>query len=206
MKFQKPLQVVTPTLDGDVLYVLVRANAWFTAPQITDLIGDRSTEGVRRVLLRLVEQGIVERENSGPIYRFRANRNHLAFEPVRSLAVQWETFLARLGDALSFWSDVPVYGAVFGSAARRTMGLSSDIDIFLVKNGDDQIDEWHQHVADLESRVSEWTGNDARVLWMSTSEVRVRAAEPILASVARDGIVVIGDMFWLKSRLARGEA
>jgi len=55
MQTQQPLAAITPTLDGDVLVVLARADAPFTAGVIQKLLGGRSYAGIRKVLDRLVE-------------------------------------------------------------------------------------------------------------------------------------------------------
>ncbi|WKK72696.1 hypothetical protein Q0F99_07165 [Rathayibacter oskolensis] len=45
MRTQSPLSVITPTVDGDVLAVLARADQAFTISEIRSLVGGRSPRG-----------------------------------------------------------------------------------------------------------------------------------------------------------------
>lgn len=203
MQFQKPFAVITPSADGDVLDVLARApHVWFTSATLSRMTETRSAEGVRLVLIRLVEQGIVERESTTQGHRFRLNADHLAADAVIAISQQWATFLARLAREVERWTPPPVYGAIFGSAARRDMQTSSDIDVFLVRSDQDVSEEWFQNVAGLERQASAWTGNDVRTLWMSESEVVDRAGETVLRDIVREGISITGDQLWF-SRAVR---
>src|SRR5690625_7418836 len=59
MDTRRPLAIVTPTLDGDVLTRLALAEASFTPGQLQRFLPDVSVAGVRRVLKRMSVQGIV---------------------------------------------------------------------------------------------------------------------------------------------------
>jgi hypothetical protein len=199
MNFDRPLNVVTPSVDGDVLTALALADAWFTTGRIHQTIGRHSEDGVRRVLRRLAEQGIVETLSGGPAVLYRLNRRHLAAPAVIQLAnLRWD-LVHRLSDALKRWTVPPVFAALFGSAAWRGMSAGSDIDIFLVRpDAITSIDEWAESTAELQSDVSAWTGNDARVFELSEENVLQRAAdEPVIGDVIDHGIPLLGDMEWL---------
>jgi hypothetical protein len=60
----RPLEVVTPTVDGDVLAVLADAATAFTAGQVHHLSGRRTVDGIRNALNRLAEQGVVRSERT----------------------------------------------------------------------------------------------------------------------------------------------
>ena len=60
MDFSRPMSVITPTVDGDVLTALAQADASFTPGRLHKVIGRHSEDGVRRALRRLVRQGVVE--------------------------------------------------------------------------------------------------------------------------------------------------
>ena len=66
MDFRRPLSVVAPTLDGDVLGVLAGAEEEFTGRRIHQVLGHGSEAGVRKAADRLVEQGIVDSPAGGP--------------------------------------------------------------------------------------------------------------------------------------------
>jgi predicted nucleotidyltransferase len=198
MDLARPLGVVTPTLDGDVLAALALADAAFTAGQLHRILPQHSEDGIRRVLHRLTAQGIVSSERIGGAYLYRLNRAHLAAEPITALARLRARFLDLIEKMLAAWDPAPVYGAVFGSAARSTMRADSDIDVLLVRPDSCDRARWEDLVVTLAASISEWTGNDARVLEFSESEVR-RAGrdEPALADVRDHGLTVAGSAAWL---------
>ena len=129
----RPFATVTPTLDGDVLAVLATHHAAFTTGQIHRVLNRFSEEGIRKVLSRLVRQGVVLLERVGQAYAYRLNTAHLAAEPIVALAKLFNKFLTRLEEQLSGWDHPPAYAAVFGSAVRGTMTAESDVDLFLVR-------------------------------------------------------------------------
>lgn len=206
MDLAHPLAVVTPTVDGDVLAVLALADASFTTGQIHRLLGRFSEDGVRRALRRLTGQGIVLKTSAGNSHLYRLNRDHLAAEPVMELATIPQRLRQRIEDVLQHWDPAPVYGAVFGSAARRLMRGDSDIDVFLVRPNDADRHVWDEQVSRLVADVSLWTGNDVRVLEYDEAEVRhLGPDEPVLISIAADGLTVAGRRAWLSALLRRKE-
>ncbi len=201
MQVQRPLAVVTPTLDGDVLTVLTRAETTFTPGQVARLLPDASVEGVRKVLRRLASTGVVTAERVGNAYTYGLNREHLAAPAILELAAQRTTLLTRLEQVVGTWPTRPVHGSVFGSAARGEMRPDSDIDVFLVRADDADPDVWEARTDELAAAVTRWTGNDTRVLSMTEAEVRDAAVggDRVLADVVRDGLTFAGRPSWLRS-------
>jgi len=197
MRFHQPFGVVTPSLDGEVLYVLARADAWFTAPMVTAKLGNRSVEGVRRVLARLVTEGVVERESTSHVPLYRFNKMHLAASAIVAIATQRDEFVRRLGAVFGEWSSPPAYAAIFGSAASGTMTSDKDIDLLIVRP-EPAGAGWHDDVASLAAQASRWTGNDVRPLEYGERELRSVAEEPVLRDIAREGITVFGDRAWFR--------
>lgn len=207
MRTQSPFAVVTPTLDGRVLDVLAGAEAGFTPGGLARLLTGASVEGVRKVLKRLAAQGIVTVEQSGNAHLFSLNREHIAAPAVLHLAGLRSILLERARSAVSGWTPVPVYGALFGSAARGTMRTDSDIDLFLVRDAGADVTMWEEQTHELADAMSRWTGNDTRVLEMSTAEVAdaAKADDGILHSIAAEGLTIVGEPGWLHSRLRDAE-
>ena len=208
MQLDRPFRAITPTVDGDVLAVLARAEAAFTPPEVHRLLGERSEAGVRNALSRLREQGIVDAERIGHAWTYRLNREHLAAGPVIELAHLQASFLRRVREAIVGWSVHARYAALFGSAAGGSMKPNSDIDLFLVRSSETDADDpsWTTQVRDLTTAVSRWTGNDARVLEYSDDEVDVglRQGDRVLADIAADGVTLHGPTRFL--RLTRTRA
>jgi hypothetical protein len=203
MNLARPLEVVTPTVDADVLRVLAGADASFTGRQVHQVAGRHSERGVRNALHRLVEQGVLTRERVGPADRYTLNREHLAASHIEALANLRSELIKRIGAELDAWRPAAEYVAMFGSAARGDMRADSDIDLFVVRptavESDD--DRWRTQVDGLTRHVTAWTGNDARVLELATDEIRRRTNAAIVREVAMDGITLHGPDRYVRRRV-----
>ena len=207
MILNRPLQTVTPSVDGDVLVVLARATASFTAPQIQTIAGRHSVPGIRLALTRLVAQGVVHAERTSTSVLYSLNREHLAADPIIALSRMRATLLDRLAHRLSIWSPLPAYAALFGSGARGDMRADSDLDVLLVRPDgvDADGDAWTEQLGNLLADVTSWTGNDLRVLEFDENSVLHRGRrEPVLESVLAEGLTLYGPEDWLRTRLGRG--
>lgn len=204
VRLQKPLSVVTPTVDGDVLTALARTDRSFTTGELHRLIGEHSHAGIRKVLLRLVDEGIVTSQSIGGAKVYRLNQDHLAAAAIKELASLRQTYLERVREVFAAWDPAPVFAAMFGSAARGEMQKSSDIDLFVVRpDGMDVAvrEVWEDNLNDLQQTATRWTGNDVRALEMSESEVVENFAdEPLLRDIRHDGLVLYGSSgFWRRA-------
>jgi predicted transcriptional regulator len=201
MQLNRPLATITPTLDGDVLAVLAQQEAAFTTGQIHRILDRYSEEGIRKVLLRLARQGIVQSTRIGGAYTYQLNRDHLAAGPIIQLARLAQRLLLQIEKHIENWDMQPEYAAIFGSAARGTMTEDSDIDILLVRADNAPIDIWDAQVSALASDVSRWTGNDARPLEYTVSELLAARNDPVIRDVMKDGLTVAGHRAWLIQHL-----
>lgn len=199
MELSRPLAVVTPSVDGDLLRVLALADRDFTPGDLRSLLDRYSVPGIRRSLDRLVTQGVVTRRAAGRAYLYGFNRDHLAAEPVVALARSRERLLERLAEATGSWVQQPVFGAVFGSAARADHRADSDLDILLVAPVGVDLEQWGDDVAALSRSATSWTGNDARVITFGHDEV-VDADAPgrVLLDAAEEGLPFVGEPSWLR--------
>lgn len=206
MELSRPLSTVTPTLDGDVLAVLARQEATFTTGQLHRVLTRHSEEGIRKVLRRLTEQGVVLSDRVGNAFTYRLNREHLAAKHIIGLAQLQETFLKCLEDRLESWEVPPVYAAVFGSAARGSMSIESDLDLLLIRPDDADDDLWETQVNDLVAHVTRWIGNDTRPLEFTAAELTDRGgAETVLRAVLNEGLTVVGTRAWLANQLRKSK-
>jgi predicted nucleotidyltransferase len=204
VELNRPFATVTPTLDGDVLAVLATHDVTFTTGQVHRVLNRYSEEGIRKVLARLVQQGVVRAERVGHAYAYRLNNAHLAAEPIVALAKLFSKFLSQLEEKLSGWDHRPAYAAVFGSAVRGTMTADSDGDLFLVRENDTPATEWEIQVNELAAAVTAWTGNDARVVEYTVAELRAARTEPMVQDVLEHGLTVAGSRSWLLKQLRPG--
>ncbi len=193
MNLQRPFQVVAPTLDGDVLTLLARADRPLTGRAIARESGG-SHGGVQRALEHLVAEGIVTRERAGRAFLYRLNRDHLAARWIEGLASLRLELIERLRQTVATWR-VPADAVVlFGSAARNEAGQRSDIDLLVIRPTRVDYDDpaWREQVRTLESAAATWTGNDARVLEYAADELANE--ESVLDIAAAEGIELYGSL------------
>ena len=204
MDFRRPLETLTPTLDGDVLAVLARADAEMTGREIQRLAGRGSHQGVRNAADRLTQQGVVLRRPVGNANLYKLNRDHVAAPWLEGLAGMPEQVLERLRGAVEAWTEHPILAVLFGSVATGHATPASDLDLLIVRPTKCDPDEpiWRAQIASLEEQATAWTGNDARVIEYDEEGLTQGGAEPLLTDILRDGIELHGSRRTLR-RLAR---
>ncbi|WP_292815675.1 nucleotidyltransferase domain-containing protein [Microbacterium sp.] len=146
---------------------------------------------------RLVEQGIVLEHRIGRSATYELNDEHLAAVPIRALAAMKSSLLDRLRAAVADWPNPPVFGAMFGSAARGDMRAQSDLDILLVREAGMSDESWLSHVVRLSASATAWTGNDARIVDVTEDDIDDPSIRPLLDEVLADGIAFTDDSGWL---------
>lgn len=204
MDYRRPLLIVTPTLDGDVLAALARGDVELSGRELARHVGHGSTEGIRRAADRLVGQGTVLRRAAGGAHLYRLNRDHLAAPYIERLANLRGELIDRLRSTLAAWSEPPRLAMLFGSVARGEASATSDLDLLIVRpraiDADDEV--WRTQLVELERSVAAWTGNDTRVVEYGEDELAGLAAEPLLGDVLDEGIELVGTRRALKRLLA----
>ena len=196
MQLQHPLGAVSGAVDTSVLDVLVRAGEEpMDAAMIARLSG-KSYTGVRHALERLVAQGTVIESSVGAKTLYRFNSRHLLAPAIGSIVDAKRTLIRRLGEIVDevFSSAMPQFGAIFGSAARGEMRPDSDLDLFLARPDHVEVDVFARCADELAEASTALTGNDARVLIYTPSELAEGVGKhPVLAEITRDGIPFAGD-------------
>jgi len=196
MDVAHPYTVISPTLDAGVLTVLAGTTRPLTGREIARLLERPSHSGVLDALNRLVEHGLVDREEAGRAFLFTLNREHLAAPAVDLLANLKSELLERLRDTIDSWDIAPVHVSLFGSAARGEGDTKSDIDLLVVrpKKVDSEDPRWREQIDLLARQVQRWTGNRAGIAEIGKSALpRLRKEEaPILAELRSDAITIAG--------------
>jgi predicted nucleotidyltransferase len=187
MDVSMPITTVVPSLNGPVLAALAATAGPMGLGEVHERAGRGSKSGVRSVLLRMVDDGLVLEVPGG----YALNRDHLAAPAVELLASLHGELTNRIRAEVAEWPIAPTLIGLFGSAARRDGDANSDIDVLVVSD-DPELDE---RVDALAEQIRRWTGNRAQVIGRSPKEIgRLRRAkEPILAEWTRDLVVIEGE-------------
>lgn len=216
MDLSDPMRAVLPTLDGPVLRVLAGTTRPLTGREVHRLAGVGSEAGVRRVLHRLVDQGLVTVSVAGPSRLYVGNRHHLAWSSVETLVRLRERFWDRLASLFARWDPQPVLAGVFGSAARETGTVDSDIDLLLVRpdslppepladSDNERVTAWIAQVNDVRDAVRSMTGNPVQIFEVSDREFRdlVQSDDPLADSWRRELRILAGESPWQRIRSGR---
>ncbi|MEI2638369.1 MAG: nucleotidyltransferase domain-containing protein [Microthrixaceae bacterium] len=187
MDVSMPIMTVVPSLDGPVLAALAATTEPMGLGTVHNRAGRGSKSGVRSVLLRMVDDGLVIVVPGG----YLLNRDHLAAPAVELLASLHGELTNRIRSVVEEWNIAPRLVGLFGSASLRDGDANSDIDVLVVSD-DPDLDE---RVDALAEQIRRWTGNRAQVIGRSPNEIARlrRAKEPILAEWTRDLVVITGE-------------
>jgi predicted nucleotidyltransferase len=194
MDFSRPLSVVTPTLDGDVLGVLAAAEEEFTGRRIHQVLGRGSEQGVRKAADRLVLQGIVSRRQAGQAKLYSLNRSHLAAPYIVGLGSLRVQLIERLKELAEKWEEPAAAVFLFGSVARGEADAKSDLDLFVLRAPTpvEAGTTWQDQLAELEREATVWTGNEARVLEFRSGDFRDPEVRKIGREILLNGVEIAG--------------
>ena len=198
MDLSFPLATISPTLDAGVLQVLAATTAGCTAAEVHRRLMRGSDEGVRRVLTRLVTQGVVLVETPARYPVYRLNRDHVAVPHIERLTRVRGELLDRIGSEVGGWAVEPIHAGVFGSFARGSADSDSDIDVLLVRRETlAQVDEgtWLAQLGRLERQIRAWTGNASQIIDLTPATLgqMARQADPLVESWRADDLRVHGE-------------
>lgn len=177
---------ITGGLEGVALEVLAGTTGVLSLGDVHRLAGTASKSGIRKALMRLVANGVVDFVPGG----YTLNREHLACDAVLQLAGLRGKLFDRIRDELGSWESDIVLAGVFGSVARGEGDESSDIDLLIVGTGVSA-----DSVGALSGRVFRWTGNECHVVVLTPAELKAskRANEQIVEFWRQDLVVLFGD-------------
>lgn len=203
MNTTNPLRSVAPTVDADVLAVLVGTHAALTGARIQKLSG-RSYARVQAVLHRLVAEGLVDAVRHGHAVVYSLNREHVLAANIDASVTAVAEVERRLRAAIEAWTPSPAAVVLFGSFARGSGGTEGDVDLLLVRPNDIAEDDaaWAAQRYDLARRLERWTGNNAQIVEVTSAELRdaLDREDMLIAALRQDGRVLVGPT--LRSLLA----
>jgi len=196
MDVSKPFTAISPSVDADVLVVLAGSTKPRSGRELARR-AERSNTGVQHVLDRLVEHGLVNREEVGRTFLYELNRDHLLAPTVEQMAGARAELIRRLRTVIGAWEPAPVHASLFGSAARGDGDTSSDIDLLIVRPADLDPEDaaWREQLDELADSVRRWTGNNAGIAEVSEGELpRLRKDRPpVVEEVSEDAVDLAGE-------------
>jgi predicted nucleotidyltransferase len=196
MDVSRPLAAISPGVDADVLTVLAGSTKSRSGRELARYAG-RSNTGVQHVLDRLVEHGLVNRQDAGRTFLYTLNYDHLLAPVVQQMAGVRLELIERLRDAIAGWKTPPAHASLFGSAARGDGDARSDIDLLIVRsaNVDPDSDDWRKQVDGLTDSVRRWTGNHAGIIEVPEGELsRLRKDQsPVVDEIREDAVDLAGE-------------
>lgn len=205
MDMREPSSAVTMALEGPVLLALHGDRHPMSAREVHRRSSRGSTKAVLVALNRLVEQGLVDVQETRHAHLFTLNREHVAAPIVILLASLREHLIERIRMEIETWTLPPDSAILFGSAARGDGDTSSDVDLLLVVEEESLHDDpvWQGQLDTLREHIQRWSGNDASLMVVTGDRLRGLAEEraSIYTSIAEDGRVLYGRAL---RELARG--
>ncbi len=197
MDLSFPLATVAPTLDAGVLHVLAATTAGCTAAEVHRRLGRGSDEGVRKVLSRLVDQGVVLVDTPGRYPIYLLNRDHVAVPHIEALTRVRQDVVDRIRSEVATWQVTPTHVGLFGSFARGTADSDSDIDVLVVRPepmDPAAEDRWLDQLAHLDGQIRSWTGNSAQLLDLTAATLgeMARREDPLVDSWRADEVHLSG--------------
>jgi predicted nucleotidyltransferase len=208
MDLSHPIESIIPSAHGPVLAVLASTEAPLTGRGVAALLDGRvSIRRVTDVLHELSEAGVVLRDQAGAAYQYRLNRDHLAAPSIVALARLRATLLDRIEHEAAGWSVPAVAVWLFGSVARGTADLSSDVDLLVLRPSPvpEDASDWTAQVSTLERHIQGWTGNEANVIEYGEDEFSslVETHDRLVDGLRADAITIAGDAVLQRCRARR---
>ncbi|HET7443426.1 MAG TPA: MarR family transcriptional regulator [Solirubrobacterales bacterium] len=195
MDLARPYQSMFPTVDSAVLAALAGAKKQRTGRELARLAG-RSQDATQRVLDRLVEHGLVLKEDAGRSRIYALNRDHVATPGVTMLVEMRAILFHRIGEAVDGWELPPLHLSIFGSAARGDGSTESDVDVFVVRPADVDADHegWRAQIDTFAESIYSWSGNFAGISEVGVDELELlrRERPPVLDELERDSLRISG--------------
>lgn len=196
MDLANPIATAIPGTQGIVLGILAATSTPLTGNGIAKLAdGKASQSGVSRALGRLVLSGLVRSQPAGRANLYTLNHDHVAARAVIDLASLRQSLIDRIASDVGDWLVPPLAVWLFGSAARSSGDVDSDIDLFVlreVQRADDDV--WQAQTMELSERVVAWSGNGCEILDYSDPELSrlIDGDDALITSLRADALPVWG--------------
>jgi DNA-binding transcriptional ArsR family regulator len=191
MDIGRPGAVVFPAGTEAVLRALAGTEAPMGVRHVARVAGV-SANRAGQVLSHLAEHGLVLVEEHGAGRLCRLNRSHLAAGAVVALVDLRGRLVSFLRGEVASWALEAQHVSLFGSAARGDGDTSSDLDILVIRNTEEE--GWEGQLYESGERIFAATGNRPAWFTITVGDLAraVTAGEPIVAEWERDSLHLAG--------------
>ena len=150
-------------------------------------------------LEELVKMGLVHRIQGGREFMVSLNRSHRLAAPISALltaeGLLFQELLVRLSEVVAPGGRAPgvVSVALFGSVARGTEGVESDLDVLLVAKDLPAREKYLDRLSAAIEPLAEEFGCELQPIGYTLSQMRAAFRRAgLLKEVARDAVTVFG--------------
>ncbi len=193
--YSRPLEAVIPGTAGKVLGVLARTHAELPIRRVAQLAGvsrDRASIEIRRLVLL----GIVSRREVAGASLVKLERMNAAALALLALADARSTAIARLSELAKSIEPAPASLALFGSFARGTDDLESDLDVLAVRSDEVEPDDpsWLDSFGNWQDLARVVVGSPVNVIETSRHELPALArTRSLWRTIVDDAITLTGE-------------
>jgi predicted nucleotidyltransferase len=195
MDYRRPVQVLIPGVQGEVLAVLAATETELTMRTVAKLAGVSVNRAVS-VLNGLIELGVVRRRDAGRSALVALDRENEAARLVASLAGLQAGLLDRLRRTARSIRPQPASLVLFGSLATGTATAGSDVDVLAVRPAGVEADDerWTESLGAWGDRATRIVGNPVNFVVVGEAEVPglLRRRQKLWREIAETGIVLVG--------------
>lgn len=163
---------------------------FYTAELIA--LAEAGSGAVQRELARLAEAGLVTVSRLGNQKHFQANRHSPIFEEIRQIAMKTFALAVPLKEALKPLEARIDLALIYGSQAKGTDTVSSDIDLLVVSD-ELTLEELFSNLAPLERQL----GRPVNPTLLTSEEFGSRRMNPdsFISRVLRDELILLIGQF-----------
>ncbi len=131
---------------------------FFTHPEKTFYVRElqkllkKDPTNISRVLKNLSDQGILKSEKRGGRKYYKANSNSPIYPELKSIILKTTGVAGSIKEKLSKLKNVK-FAFIYGSFAKNTENINSDIDLMLVLEGKVNLDLLHEVMLEIENNL-----------------------------------------------------
>jgi len=152
---------------------------------------------VIEVLGDLAALGIVDREIVGSSHLFSINRDHICYQSLKALVNPLPSLTRHIQRIVSGFQSVPIAVVIFGSVAKGSSQIGSDLDLLVVRPNqtDPEDPAWESQTLELVVRLERLTGYPVQLVEYSEREFQslVDRGSRLVSELSESGMVVSGE-------------